>query len=113
MAKKKTVKMFERDNEYMGKLFMLGLEGRHVIKDAEIVIVKDTGKGSKARALCARTGTWTQFPNNLRILGKCYKADVVSMQEFDGDMMNAKAKGVFYRAIPGSIRAEDSNEVLG
>ena len=83
---------FERSEEYIAKLALEAFD-RDVRLDARIEIIC---LGSKLKAYCVDTGTYAQFPRNLRSFGGVFVADVIK---------SAKADGVpFYRAVKGSIR---------
>ncbi len=86
---------FERDLNYQKKLFLQGIDGKQVIIDAKIEIVRDFQK-HKYRAWCPKVGTYIQFPNSLREHGKNYIADIIEVP--------GKNKRTFYRVVKGSIR---------
>ncbi|MCA1807817.1 MAG: hypothetical protein LC687_08240, partial [Actinobacteria bacterium] len=69
--------------------------------DARIVVYK----GSKLKAYCEDTGTYVQFPTDLRRYRARFIADVVKAKRSGGK--------VFYRAYKGSIRDAYSGKVVG
>jgi hypothetical protein len=92
--------MLIRTDEYMSKLTMDALD-RPVHLDATIRI---TMLGSKLKAYCEDTGTFVQFPRDLRKHGRRFVADVIQ---------SANASGtVFYRAYKGSIRETKNGNVV-
>lgn len=86
---------FKRTDEYMEKLVMEALD-KDVRLDAIIDIVY---LGKKLKAYCVDTGTYLQFPRDLRSTGDRYYADVIKAGNGDG-----RDRTIFYRAVKGSIR---------
>ena len=94
---------FVRDEDYMFKLNSLAFfDEKRVITDAEVIITRD---GGKLKAYCPASRTYLQFPRHLRDWGDRYVADVVEVIRDDGVRK-------YYRAMKGSIRKPDSDEVL-
>lgn len=99
---------FVRTEEYETKLFEYALfNEQRVIKDAKIVIKSEYTYKGKLKAYCLNTKTYLQFPRNLREhYGQQFVADVVEVIRND-DVRK------YYRAMKGSIRKLDSDEVVG
>jgi len=86
--------MFTRSDEYMNRLVCDALErGGKVIQDA---IIRITYVGNKAKAYCEDTGTYVQFPRDLREKYRQFKADIIF-----ADVKNYRP---YVRAYKGSIR---------
>jgi len=96
---------FERTDAYEQKLFEQALfDDKNVRKDAEIVI---TIIGGKLKAYCPATDTFLQWPRSLReYIGQTFIADIV-------EVINDSVSTKYYRAIKGSIREKNSDEVVG
>jgi hypothetical protein len=91
----------ERSEEYLNKIMLDAFE-RHVIIDANIMI---TCEGRKLKAYCPESGTFLQFPRDIRKISRKFKADVIKAKNESGR--------IYYRAYKGSIREIiDSKEVL-
>ena len=82
----------ERSDDYMMKITMDAFEN-HVVIDANVTMER---VGSKIKAYCTDTGTYLQFPRDIRKMGKKFKADVIKAKNTSGS--------VFYRYYKGSIR---------
>lgn len=91
--------MFERTEEYMGRICMDALD-RDVKTDATIRILHN---GVKLKAFCVETGTNVQFPTKIRQRGKVFIADVIKAKKDSGT--------VFYRAYRGSIREKIGDKI--
>lgn len=91
--------MFERTDEYIEKITLDALD-REVILDAQIEIVRGTGK---LKAYCKDTKTYVQFPTGLRRIGRRFVADVVK---------SSNGGSIFYRAYKGSIRERVNGESI-
>jgi hypothetical protein len=61
--------------------------------------------GSKLKAYSEATGTYLQFPRDLRSPRVKYIADIVKSKKTSG--------AIFYRAYPNSIRNSITGEVVG
>ena len=98
---------FERTDDYMQKLFEQALfDEKHVIKDADIIILRI---GGKYKAFCENSDTYLQFPRGLRSYeGQKFVADVVEVIRSDN-------VSKYYRVMKGSIREQESgkDEVVG
>lgn len=95
---------FERTPEYEQKLFEQALfDDKRVIKDATIRI--QYGDAGKLKAYCIESKTYLQFPRDLRQYGTEFIADVVEVIRED-DVRK------YYRAMKGSIRYKDNDEVV-
>lgn len=98
---------FQRTDEYEAKLFELALcDEKSIFKDASILIVRDPQNYNKLKAYCEKSRTYLQFPRHLRVWnGQRYIADVVEVIREDNVQK-------YYRAMKGSIRNENSDEVV-
>ena len=96
---------FVRTDEYQQKLFEQAMfDDKNVRKDVEIVITK---VGGKLKAYCPETDTYLQFSRSLREYhGQRFLADVV-------EVINDSVSTKYYRAMKGSIREKNSDEVVG
>jgi len=91
---------FERTEAYTQKLFEQAFfDEKKVITNANIRIVR-------GKAYCIDTDTYLQFPRSLREENTKYVADVIEVIRKDNCTK-------YYRAMKGSIRKENSNEVIG
>ena len=95
---------FIRTDAYQAKLFGEALfDEKRVLTDAHITIEE---VGNKFKAYCEESGTYLQFPRALREYeGQRFIADVVEVIRTDGVTK-------YYRAMKGSIRNTNSDEVL-
>lgn len=94
---------FKRTDKYIEKLTMEALD-KDVRLDAVIDIVY---LGKKLKAYCGDTGTYIQFPRDLRRTGDRYYADIIKAGSGDGI-----ERTVFYRAVQGSIRNNKSGNPI-
>lgn len=92
--------MFERSDEYMGKICMEALDN-HVLLDSHIEI---RDNGFKLKAYCRETNTNVQFPTSIRVRGREFIADVVKARKTSGT--------IFYRAYRNSIRDAKTGVVV-
>ena len=98
---------FERTDEYQSKLFEQALfDEKNVHQDVMVIIQPEGYSGTKLKAYCPKTDTYLQFPRKLRQYdGQQYICDVVEVIRDDGVKK-------YYRAMKGSIRNTNSDEVL-
>ena len=95
---------FERTEKYQQKLFEQAfMDDKRVIQDANVII------NDKLKAYCRETETYLQFPRKLRNawtdIGKQYICDVI-------EVINPSVTQKYSRAVTGSIRLPDSDEVV-
>lgn len=90
----------ERSDEYMAKICFDALD-REVVLDADIIIQY---LGSKLKAYCKQTGTYVQFPRDIRKAGKRFVADVIKA--------GGNGRAVFYHAYKNSIRESVNGKVI-
>lgn len=98
-----TENTFVRTQRQKAQLMSEALGGKDVIKDATIDIVYSY-EHNKLKAKCNQTGTYLQFPNNLRIRGARYTADVIEVK-------NEKVDQKYYRVLKNTIRNTQGNIV--
>jgi hypothetical protein len=100
---------FERTDKYNAKLFEQALfDEKNVIRDASIQIF--LGVVYKLKEFCEDCEKYLQYHSGIREnesdCGKRFTADVVEVIRTDGVQK-------YYRAMKGSIRRADSDEVVG
>jgi len=86
---------FNRETEYLKKLFLNAIDEKRVFTDVRIDIIRDYKK-AKNRAWCSKVNSWVQFPNSLRKLNTTYFADIIEVP--------SKTRRTFYRVVKESIR---------
>ena len=68
--------MFRRYPELNAKIFIKTLD-KNIIEDVQIHIIKSNNRN---KAYCPKTGTFIQFPINLRKFSTTYIADIVEVK---------------------------------